>query len=174
MNPSKKIYILFYILLFTFLFGSIISSIISIQSIKKINVINKNGKYISATVISEEQNNFASKSFRYKLSYYFNNKNGVYIYKNGYLSREDNELLSYDIIDSVSYYVRLGNNKDKQFKLYRNSNGYYPLYNTNNSLEFYEFTNKILRTKLDYNNAFDISYNDVLYEDLYEINLDID
>ncbi len=102
--------------------------------------------------------------------YYFNNKNGVYVYKNGYLTREDSELLSYDTIDSVSYYVKLGNNKDKQFKLYRNSNGYYPLYNTNNSLEFYEFTNKILRTKLDYNNAFDISYNDVLYEDSYEIN----
>ncbi len=82
MNPSKKIYILFYILLFTFLFGSIISSIISIQSIKKINVINKNGKYISATVISEEQNNFASKSFRYKLSYYFNN-NEFRGYENG-------------------------------------------------------------------------------------------
>ncbi len=97
--------------------------------------------------------------------YFYNNKNGVYVYRNGYLYRDDTELLDYNIIDSVSYYVKLGTNKDKQFKLYRKRDGYYPIYDTEQYIEFYQFENKILRSKLDYNNVYDINYNDVLYEE---------
>ena len=90
MNPIKKIYILFYIVLTTLFFGFLINLIISIQSLKNINAINKSGKLITAIVISEEQNNFASKSFRYKLSYYYdNNEFKEYergIHKAGYFS----------------------------------------------------------------------------------------
>lgn len=96
--------------------------------------------------------------------YYFNNLNGVYDFNDGYFNRVDDEILDYNNIDSISYYVKLGSNKDKQFKIFRNKDGYYPIFNNNDGIEYYEFENNIIRTKLDYNNAFDINYNSNIVE----------
>lgn len=104
----------------------------------------------------EIENNITSKKY-----YYYNELNGIYIYKNNILIRED-DLDTYDSSYRHSVVAKLGSNKDKQFHVSRLLSKYYPVITENQPIEFLEKHNWVLRNRLDYNNIFDINYYDIL------------
>ena len=94
--------------------------------------------------------------------FYYNEENGIYIYKNSKLVRES-DLDLYE--DCVRYSIcsKLGTtNKDKQFHLTRMGDGYYPTTSDNQPIEFIEKHNWIIRNRVDYNNVLDLNYYDSL------------
>jgi hypothetical protein len=93
---------------------------------------------------------------------YYNSDNGVYLYKDGILSRES-DLEIYNNCLRYSVVIRNGEtNKDKQFHLSRLNNGYFPTTGLSESIEFIESKNWMLRNRVDYNNLFEINYYDVV------------
>ena len=100
--------------------------------------------------------------------YYYNEINGIYIYKKNKLIRES-DLDIYDNCVRYSISVKLGTNKDKQYHLSRMLDGYYPSVGENQPIEFIEKHNWIIRNRVDYNNVLDLNYYDSLkhYEQLY-------
>lgn len=96
------------------------------------------------------------------LYYYFNEENGIYIYKSNKLIRES-DLDLYDNCIRYSICVKLGtSNREKQFHLSRNRDGYYTSVAENQPIEFLEKHNWIVRNKVDYNNVLDLNYYDVI------------
>lgn len=94
--------------------------------------------------------------------YYYNELNGIYIYKNNKLVRESDLDLYEDCI-RYSICVKLGtSNREKQFHLSRMRDGYYPSVSENLPVEFLEKHNWIIRNRVDYNNVLDLNYYDVL------------
>ena len=66
--------------------------------------------------------------------------------------------------------LKMGNtNREKQFNLNRLLNGYYPLFNNIDPIEFKEKHNWVLRNRVDYNNLYEVVYNDILKEESIEI-----
>ena len=93
---------------------------------------------------------------------YYNEENGIYIYKNGILSR-DIDLEDYSRCIRYSVSVKLGtNNASKQFHLSRLLDGYFPTTLLSQPIEFIEKQNWILKNKVDYNNLFEINYYDII------------
>ena len=93
---------------------------------------------------------------------YYNSDNGIYIYRDGLLVRE-NDLDDYDNCVRFSVVSKLGEtNIGLQFHMSRLSNGYFPTTLNNEPIEFIEKKNWVIRNKVDYNNLFDINYYDVL------------
>lgn len=93
---------------------------------------------------------------------YYNSDNGIYTFNNGYLIKT-NELSSYEDCIRYSVSIKLGTiNTQKQFHLSRLLNGYYPTTLSNDTIEFTEKHNWVLRNRVDYNNLFEINYYDVL------------
>ena len=98
-------------------------------------------------------------------------ENGIYIFQNKQLVRTL-DLDTYDQLLRYSVSVKLGDvNADKQFKLSRLSNGFYPQYQINTTypggpvgepLYFEPTHNYVLRQQVDYNNLFELSLNDTL------------
>ena len=94
--------------------------------------------------------------------YYYNEFNGIYIYKNSKLVKETDLDVYADCI-RYSICVKLGTtNKDKQFHLTRMRNGYYPTTSENLPIDFKEKHNWIIRNRVDYNNVLDLNYYDIL------------
>jgi len=94
--------------------------------------------------------------------YYYNEFNGIYIYKNSKLVKETDLDVYADCV-RYSICVKLGStNKDKQFHLTRMRDGYYPTTSENLPIEFKEKHNWIIRNKVDYNNVLDLNYYDIL------------
>lgn len=94
--------------------------------------------------------------------YYYNEFNGIYIYKNNKLVKET-DLDIYDNCVRYSICSKLGTtNKDKQFHLTRMRDGYYPTTSENLPIEFKEKHNWIIRNRVDYNNVLDLNYYDIL------------
>jgi hypothetical protein len=92
---------------------------------------------------------------------YFNNSNGIYLYRNNILLKET-DLDNYEDCVRFSVVVKLGDiNREKQFHLNRLSSGYYPT-SINQSIEFIEKHNWLLRNRVDYNNLFEINYYDIV------------
>ena len=92
---------------------------------------------------------------------FFNNRNGIYIYNNGLLSKS-NELDDYEKVVRNSVLVKLGSvNVNKQYHLERLLNGYFPNFSENQPVHFVEHKNWMLRNQVDYNNLFEINYFDV-------------
>jgi hypothetical protein len=92
---------------------------------------------------------------------FFNEINGIYVYRNGLLIREP-DLDDYEKCIRFSVSVKLGDvNREKQFHLSRLTDGYYPTTSLNEPIRFLEKKNWILRNRVDYNNLFDINYYDV-------------
>lgn len=107
--------------------------------------------------IVENPNNVANET----TYYYYNEYNGIYRYENGKLIKED-DLNEYKKCINYSVYVKMGNiNKDKQFHLMRLKNGYFPT-DGEESIEFKEKKNWIIRNRYEYNNIYDINYYNVL------------
>jgi hypothetical protein len=93
---------------------------------------------------------------------YFNNENGIYLYKNNKLIREK-DLDDYEKCIRFSIIAKLGeSNRGKQWHVVRLKNGYFPTTSENDPIEFEENHNYILRNKIDYNNLFEINYYDLL------------
>ena len=91
-----------------------------------------------------------------------NSQNGIYTYTSKTLVRTT-ELDSYENAHKYSVSVKMGDTWGlKQFHLIRLNNGYYPLYKNGDSVGFELKNNWILRNRVDYNNVYDINYNDVL------------
>jgi hypothetical protein len=104
-----------------------------------------------------EQDNITSIEYSY-----FNSDNGVYKYTNSTLVR-DLDLATYSDAYRYSVSVKLGDNQTQnQYHLKRLKNGYYPLYVNGESMEFSQTNNWILRNQVDYNNIYEISYNDIV------------
>ena len=93
---------------------------------------------------------------------YYSEENGIYLYKDGILSREI-DLDDYTRCVRYSVSVKLGNiNTGKQFHLSRLLNGYFPTTFLGEPIEFKEKKNWILRNRVDYNNLFEINYYDII------------
>lgn len=93
--------------------------------------------------------------------YYFNDTNGIYKYTSGKLVRTNN-LDEYDKLINFTVSVKLGSNVEKQFTLQRLTNGYFPIYTNGEPMFFTEKKNYVLRSRMDYNNLFEL----VLYDTL--------
>lgn len=97
--------------------------------------------------------------------YYYNNDNGIYLFKENQLVRESDLDLYNDCV-RYSIACKMGTvNRDKQWHLSRLLNGYYPLYLNGDNIEFIEKHNWLLRNKVDYNNVLDINYYDIVRYD---------
>ena len=98
-------------------------------------------------------------------------ENGIYIYKNRRLERTS-DLNSYEDILRYSICVKLGDsNRENQFKLNRQKNGFFPEYSggvlypggpVGESMYFEESHNYVLRQRVDYNNLFELSLQDTI------------
>jgi hypothetical protein len=88
--------------------------------------------------------------------------NGIYIYKNLKLEKQD--IISYSDIINLSYSIKLGSQAGKQFILNRLKNGYFPILNGKESVLFTQSKNYLLRNQMDYNNLLDINYYDLLVD----------
>lgn len=98
-------------------------------------------------------------------------ENGIYIFKGGRLVRTT-DLDSYENLVRYSICVKLGQtNFERQFKLRRLNNGFFPEYYSGNlypggpvgeSVYFEESHNWVLRQRVDYNNLFELSLQDTL------------
>jgi len=103
---------------------------------------------------------------------YYTSENGIYVYKGNKLVR-DPELDNYDVCIKYSVLSKLGNiNKQKQFHLSRLLDGYFPTTSLSQPIEFKEGHNYVLRNQVDYNNLFEISYQDVIKHATQSIYLD--
>lgn len=97
--------------------------------------------------------------------------NGIYLYRNNKLIR-DEYLNEYNNIIDYSICVRLGiENREKQFKLKKLNSGNFPQYQygelyvggpLGESIYFEESHNFILRQRMDYNNLYELSLNDTI------------
>ena len=88
--------------------------------------------------------------------------NGIYLFKNKKLIRTS-DLDTYEQLLRYSICVKLGDtNKEKQFKLKRLTNGFYPQYQISDPVYFEETHNFVLRQRVDYNNLYELSLNDTL------------
>jgi len=103
------------------------------------------------------ESDFNPSSVDYK---YFNEYNGIYKYKDGFLVNTD-IFANYDTSFNLSVVPKMGEvNIGKQFHLSRLLNGIFPI--ENDPIEFQESKNWIIRNILDYNNIFDVVLNDVI------------
>jgi hypothetical protein len=87
-------------------------------------------------------------------------ENGVYKYDGSKLTRTDH-LETYDKLYNLSLDVKLTNSTETQYHLERLSNGYFPEYQKGESVRFTEKKNYLLRNRVDYNNIYEIVYNDI-------------
>lgn len=102
--------------------------------------------------------------------YFYNEQNGIYVYKNNRLFKEDDMDL-YESAYRYSVSIKLGDeNRDRQFHLLRLKGGYYPIVNENK--EFSEKHNWVLRNRVDYHNIFDINYFDIIHHSEQYLNID--
>jgi hypothetical protein len=92
---------------------------------------------------------------------YYNEDNGIYIFKSNKLIREK-DLDEYSSCIRYSVIVKLGTNSGRQFHLQRLTNGYYPIYSDHSPMYFKENHNWMIRNRVDYNNLFEINYHDIL------------
>jgi len=84
------------------------------------------------------------------------NENGIYEWKSGKLERTS--LLD----DYDSYYnLSVSNSAGEQYHLERLKNGYFPDWKKGDAVSFVENTNYLLRNRVDYNNIYEIYYNDI-------------
>lgn len=91
-----------------------------------------------------------------------NYENGIYLYQNNQLQRED-DLGTYSSLIRYSVCVKLGSvNRELQYSLQRLSNGYYPEYQNGDPIFFRERHNYVLRNRMDYNNLFELSLKDTI------------
>lgn len=97
---------------------------------------------------------------------YDNGENGIYEYDGIKFNRLDIEL------DKLYVYVENGElNGDKLYSIDSKLNGYATM--TNDKVHHYSKVDKYsLRHKVDYNNAFDINFKDILQHTTHNINID--
>jgi hypothetical protein len=99
---------------------------------------------------------------------YSSNENGVYVYHDGALIKED-IFNDYNTIIRLSIYVKLGDvNSERQFSLSRLKSGYFPI--NRQSINFKESKNWLLRNRVDYNNLYDLDFYDVIKHEPSEYN----
>jgi hypothetical protein len=92
----------------------------------------------------------------------YNNLNGIYVYRNQKLVR-DTDLDIYENLIKYSVCVKLGTvNTGLQFSLQRLNNGFFPEYQKQEPIYFFERHNYVIRNRMDYNNVFEL----VLYDTL--------
>ncbi len=93
---------------------------------------------------------------------YPTSENGIYIYRNRRLIRTS-DLDVYDSLIRYSVCVKLGGvNRELQFSLQRLQNGFFPVYQDSEPIYFIEKKNWVIRNRMDYNNLFELFFNDTL------------
>jgi len=104
---------------------------------------------------------------------YYDETNGIYIYKGNQLVRES-DLDLYEDCVRFSISVKLGTtNREKQYHLSRLLSGYFPTTSTSTDpIEFVEKHNWMLRNRVDYNNLFEINYSDVIKNNIQTYSID--
>jgi hypothetical protein len=104
---------------------------------------------------------------------YYNESNGIYVYKGNQLVRES-DLDQYEDCVRFSISVKMGSlNREKQYHLSRLFSGYFPTtIGLNDPIEFVEKHNWMLRNRVDYNNLFEISYYDIIKNDSQSYSID--
>ena len=151
---------------------TIVSSEFYIDGVKLLNghrILVKNQISTAVLLFDTDPNTFFTSKYEIiqdlgaTIEYqYYNEENGIYIYKNGILSR-DIDLEDYSQCIRYSVSVKLGtNNASKQFHLSRLLDGYFPTTLLSQPIEFIEKQNWILKNKVDYNNLFEINYYDII------------
>lgn len=104
---------------------------------------------------------------------YYDETNGIYIYKANQLVRES-DLDLYEDCVRFSISVKLGtSNREKQYHLSRLLSGYFPTTSTlTDPIEFVEKHNWMLRNRVDYNNLFEINYSDIIKNTVQTYSMD--
>ncbi len=90
-------------------------------------------------------------------------ENGIYKFEKGRLVRTS-DLDDYESAYNLSVSVRLTNSQlgiEEQYQLSRLPNGYYPDWKKGESVAFVQSKNYLLRNRVDYNNVYEIYYNDI-------------
>ena len=91
--------------------------------------------------------------------FYYNSQNGIYKYESGFLVKQP--VTSYTFSRNLLIDVKSGvTNRDKYFSLKRFTNGYYPLESQNT--EFEQTHSYLIKNKFEYNNLFEVNYNDII------------
>lgn len=94
----------------------------------------------------------------------YTNENGIYKYEKERLIRA-NHLDDYGSLYNLSVGVKLNNTLSQlseQYHLDRLSSGFFPEWNKGESVAFSSKTNYLLRNRVDYNNIYEIYYNDIV------------
>jgi hypothetical protein len=91
--------------------------------------------------------------------FYYNSQNGIYKYTSGLLVKEP--ITSYTFSKGLLIDVKSGSlNRDKYFTPRRFRTGYYPLEGEN--FEFSQTPSYLIKNKFEYNNLFEVGYNDII------------
>lgn len=141
-------------------------------------LIKDNKTYVELSSTADPDDYFTSNYYKDETVgtitryHYYNNTNGIYIFK-------DNKLTRSDVFDDYKRCIRYSVcvkegviNSGKQFHLSRLRDGYYPTTKDKQPIEFTEKHNWLLRNKVDYNNIFEANYTDVLKHDKQEYSYD--
>ena len=127
--------------------------------------------YVTLPISTDPSTYFTGNYYSYSSTatavtyYFYDNTNGIYLYKNNALIRA-NDLDVYSDVIRYSIVAKLGLiNKDLQYHLSRLLSGYYPLVSEGDPIEFIEKHNWVLRNRVDYDNVLDINYHDILKHD---------
>lgn len=98
--------------------------------------------------------------------FYYNDQNGIYLYQGGFLVKQP--ILSYTFSQHLLIEVKSGNlNRDKHFSLLKSRLGYLPVQGQN--AEFVETQSYLLKHKFEYNNLFEVGYNDIVRHETQSI-----
>lgn len=110
---------------------------------------------------------YISKDYGQVVEYfYYNSQNGIYRYQQGNLVNITPS--DYESFSGMKIYCSGGtSNKDKLFSPKRKKDGTFPQKDEN--IQFIESGSFMLKHKFEYNNLFEVPYNDILWEDQYLI-----
>lgn len=90
---------------------------------------------------------------------FYNSDNGIYVFNQNSLTKSI--IATYSNSSNLNVYVNIGNiNADKQFRLSRKLDGYYPI--ETEPFEFKETKSYLVRNQVDYNNLYENNYYDIL------------
>lgn len=102
--------------------------------------------------------------------FYYNQENGIYRFQNKSLVKLET-FTSYEESKKTIVYTKSGvKNFDKKWSIKRKNNGFYPISSEN--IQFIESDSYITKNAINYNNLFEVSYNDIIKSSTQSIFLD--
>jgi hypothetical protein len=102
--------------------------------------------------------------------FYYNQENGIYVFRNKRLVKQS-LFTDYESSKKTLIYCKSGvRNFDKKFSIKRKNNGFYPIETQN--IQFVEVDSYITKNAVNYNNLFEVSYNDSIKSSTQSIFVD--